>query len=194
VIFSKTTVLCLALLGSVVVTQPVFGKNDPKLNADSRNLNEAGGIHEISDTIFTDWQNLSRPSIKNHFCSFYRFGFSGGEYFLDLKVSVGGVKFIVARNAMLEIEMECGDTVKLLNTKYEKSCRGCGAIWKESDVHGVTLRFPMTAADLRTLAHDYPGHIRLHLPDNVVGNYFTIRRTELFRGEVDRFMEQVGSR
>ncbi len=193
-IFSKTTVLYLALLGSVVVAQPVFGINDPKLRANSSNLNEAGGINEVSDTIFSDWQNLSRPSIKNHFCSFYRFGFSGGQYFLDLKVSVGGVKFIVARNAMLEIEMECGDTVKLFNTKYEKSCRGCGAVWKESDVHGVTLRFPMTVDDLHTLAHDYPGHIRLHLPENVVGSYFTVRRTELFRGEVDRFMAQVGSR
>ncbi len=193
-IFSKTTLLCLALLGSVVVTQPVFGINDPKLRANSRNFNEAGGINDVSDTIFSDWQNLSRPSIKNHFCSFYRFGFSGGQYFLDLKVSVGGVKFIVARNAMLEIEMECGDTVKLFNTKYEKSCRGCGAVWKESDIHGVTLRFPMTVEDLHTLAHDSPGHIRLQLPDNVVGSYFTIRRTELFKGEIDRFMAQVGLR
>ncbi|MBE2290395.1 MAG: hypothetical protein IAE95_12625 [Chitinophagaceae bacterium] len=193
-IFSKPTVLGLALLASVVVAQPVFGKSATKLSVVSLNLNEAIGVNDINDTIFTDWQNLSRPSVKNHFCCFYRFGFSGGEYFLDLKVSVGGVKFIVAKNAMLEIEMECGDTVKLYNTKYEKSCRGCGAIWKESDVHGVTLRFPMTADDLRKLAHDYPGHVRLHLPENVVGSYFTIRRTELFKGEVDRFMEQVGLR
>lgn len=188
-IFSKTTVLYLALLGSVIFPQPSFGKKDPKFG-----INGSGTIKEGNDTIYSDWQNLSRPSIKNHFCSFYRFGFSAGAYFLDLKVSVGGIKFIVARNALLEIEMECGDTVKLYNTKYEKSCRGCGAVWKESDVHGVTLRFPMTADDLAVLGHDYPGHIRIHLPDNVAGSHFTIRRTELFRGEVDRFREQVGSR
>jgi hypothetical protein len=194
VILSKTTVLYIALLGSVVITQPAFGRNDLEFDANGSVLNGSGTTNEGRDTIYSDWQNLSRPSVKNHFCSFYRFGFSSGAYFLDLKVSVGGVKFIVARNAMLEIEMECGDTVQLFNTKYEKSCRGCGAVWKESDVHGVTLRFPMTSDDLAVLAHDYPGHIRLHLPDNVAGSYFTIRRTELFRGEVDRFREQVGSR
>ncbi|MBL7692989.1 MAG: hypothetical protein JNM41_15450 [Flavipsychrobacter sp.] len=193
-ILSPTKVLCLALLGCVATTQHASGKNDPEFCASYADLIVSGRTNEVADTIFTDWQNLSRPSIKNHFCSFYRFGFSAGAYFLDLKVSVGGVKFIVARNALLEIEMECGDTVKLYNTRYEKSCRGCGAVWKESDVHGVTLRFPMTADDLAVLAHDYPGHIRLHLPDNVAGSNFTIRRTELFRGEVDRFREQVGSR
>ncbi len=184
----------LGLLGSVFITLPAAGRSDLHFHTNNVNQNGSGGTNDIGDTLFTDWQNLSRPSVKNHFCSFYRFGFSAGAYFLDLKVSVGGIKFIVARNALLEIEMECGDTVKLYNTKYEKSCRGCGAVWKESDVHGVTVRFPMTADDLAVLGHDYPGHIRLHLPDNVAGSHFTIRRTELFRDEVDRFREQVGSR
>lgn len=192
-IFYNAKVLCWALLGSFTINEQAFCRHVVGFAPKAAGECIVTESTSSDDTLFSEWQNLSRPTIRNPFCSFYRFGFHNGNYFLDLKASVGGVKFIVARNALLEIEMECGDMVTLFNTKYEKSCRGCGAVWNESDVHGVTLRFPMTASDLEILAHDYPAHIRLHLPDNTAGSYFTVRRTELFRGEVDRFKERVRS-
>lgn len=137
--------------------------------------------------ITTPWQNLVRPTVRNPFCAFYRFIHNNRNDTLELKVSSGGVPFIVARNAKLLLELENDNTVTLYNEKYEKSCRGCGAVWKESDVYGATLRFALTDKDIEALCDSYLGHITLFMPDYILGSLLTIRRTEAFRAEVDEF-------
>lgn len=153
--------------------------------------NKTEQVFGNSSDIFTPWQNLVRPTIRNPFCAFYRFIHSNGNDTLELKVSSGGVPFIMARNGKLLLELENDNVVTLYNNQYEKSCRGCGAVWKESDVHGATLRFPISTKDIDALCESYLGHIRLYMPDYTLGSLLTIRRTEAFRAEVEEFRSLI---
>lgn len=87
-------------------------------------------IKEISDsaTHFTTWQSLQRSTICNPLNTFYRFRYENGEYKLELKISVGDMQFVVAKNTQLEIITETGSEIALYNEQYERTSKGCGSI------------------------------------------------------------------
>lgn len=142
----------------------------------------------------TNWQPLLRPTLRNPVNVFYRFTIKNGVDKLELKVSLSGEQFLVARNAPLELEvggMYCGnDVVTLYNEEYRKSCRGCGSRVKGGDMEGVTLYFPIDKEAMKKLDGKYIYHLRLKTGEDLwVGGCPKDARSELFRDIVTQYAE-----
>lgn len=168
----KQFLILLFFLPVVCLAQP----SDPSLTTPEHSLSAA-----------TAWQVIARPTVRNPLNAFYRFTFNDGRYFLELKLSAGGVPFVVARNAVLELETEHGAIVTVYNSTYRHSCKGCGSRHAESNIEGVTLNFPISVAAIHTLCDDYLAHLRLHLADSQLGSKVTLLRSEQFRDELSAF-------
>ncbi len=137
--------------------------------------------------IVTDWQALARPTVHNPVNAFYRFSYIDGNYQFELKISSGGVPFVVAKYALLELTLENSDIISLYNENYERSCKGCGSRSIEENIQGVALTFPMDKDVVETLKGSFLSHIRLHLADNVLGSPINLRRSETFMEELEDF-------
>jgi hypothetical protein len=135
----------------------------------------------------TPWKSLVRPTVRNPLNCFYRFQDSLGHFSLELKISSGGLPFIVTQHSKLELELENGDVLQLFTGPWMHSCKGCGSLSKNADIPGVALSFPITRNDIDALYDSYLGHIRLYLTDYVLGSLLTLRRTETFREQVEVF-------
>ena len=150
---------------------------------------ERTGSDDVHDNdIATSWTALIRPTFSNPLTAYYRFTDYAGSYLFELKVSAGGVPFIVTQDAELELALENGDAVTLYNKKWQRACKGCGSIGPNADIPGVTLAFDLSRDDVEALSNSYLGHISLQLPDNVLGGRPTLRRTETFREQADYFL------
>lgn len=139
------------------------------------------------DGIVSQWTTMVRPTFSNPLTAYYRFVHEDGTSRLEMKISAGGVSFIVTQGANLELEMENGDVVTLANKKWQRSCKGCGSRGANADIPGVTLQFEASRQDIETLAKCHLAHVRLHLPENVLGGHLTLNRTEMFMDEVSHF-------
>jgi hypothetical protein len=84
---------------------------------------------------------MARPTLRNPLNLFYRFTSCNGTPMLELKLSAGGVPFVVAKNAPLELNLENGNTITLINEYYAHSAKGCGSRVAEANIQGVTLQF-----------------------------------------------------
>src|SRR5258708_2866566 len=86
-------------------------------------------VLEISqDTIKCSyWQVLQRCTARNPMTTFFRIANINDNYYLQLKVMLGGMSFVVPRSAELELEFNNDQYITLFNSEYQKSCRGCGA-------------------------------------------------------------------
>ena len=150
---------------------------------------EPTGSDNVRHTnLATSWTALIRPTFSNPLTAYYRFTDNAGNYLFELKISAGGVPFIVTQDAELEFALENGDVITLYNKKWQRACKGCGSKGPNADIPGVTLEFDLSRDDLEALSNSYLGHISLHLPDNVLGGRPTLRRTETFRDQADHFL------
>jgi len=140
-------------------------------------------VLEVSqDTIKCSyWQVLQRTTARNPMTTFFRIANINENYFLQLKVMLGGASFVVPRSAELELEFDNNDYITLFNTEYKKSCKGCGARnFEKDDLQGVTLSFPISQAHMDKLLRKYLYHIRLHLDQNLPGATINENRSEDF--------------
>jgi len=138
---------------------------------------------EVSeDTIKSSyWQTLRRATARNPLTAFYKISNINNNYFLELKVTLGGPSFVVARSAELELEFNDGKYITLFNTEYKKSCLACGTRkFEGNDMQGVTLSFPISKENMDALLHKYLYHFRLHLNHDLPGATLTDNRSEDF--------------
>jgi hypothetical protein len=140
---------------------------------------------------FTSWQSLQRPTIRNPLNTFYRFVYKNGEYKLELKISAGGMQFVVAQNAKLELITETGSEIILYNEHYQRSCKGCGSKSKDADIPGVMLSFPISPDGISLLSSDYLSHIRLYLASMTLGSHITLMRCETFKETLQELIHDM---
>lgn len=135
------------------------------------------------------WQTLQRPTLRNPVTTFYSFAeLRDGTYSLELKISADGMKFVVPQNAALDIDAGELQTIRLYNTRYKASCKGCGARKDNWGMQGVTVSFPMSKRTLADLSENYVCRYRLHLPENMLGGSVTLGRSEAFLEELSYFL------
>lgn len=152
---------------------------------------QPSGVVAPSRTYCTSWQSLQRPTFRNPLNTFYRFRNDEGEYKLELKVSAGGMHFVVAKNAQLELITETGSEIALYNEQYERTCKGCGSIAHDADIPGVTISFPVSRDGILLLTNDYITHVRLYLANVTLGSKITLMRCETFKETLQEFIHEM---
>lgn len=138
----------------------------------------------------TYWYPLANGTLRRPLNIIYRLSQIDTSYFMEVKVSIGGRRFVVPRNAMLQLLMENGEVFTLFNSDYFESCKGCGSKKEyEADEQGAHLRYPLPARGLKTLSHNFAERISLYLNEHdVLEQGINVSRSELLQEEADVMM------
>ncbi len=134
----------------------------------------------------TYWHVLRRATMRNPLSIWYRVSaIDNTRHYLELKVTMGGDGFLVARNQPLDLFLLGGKAVTLYNSQYTHSCKGCGNRHDNGDKQGVTLTYPIPDEDFKLLRNAFVDRIRLHYEGKYIGADIHGSNGDLFREQMD---------
>lgn len=139
----------------------------------------------------TYWHVLKRTSMSNPLNLYFRIMAHDNKYSFQVKASKAGIGFNVPRDAPLELYMEDGSVVKLNNSEYQHSCKGCGNRKDKGDEPGVSLSYPLNAANLEKLRTGYAVHLRFYADDSYMGAQVKLSNSELLQEEANLIWDAV---
>lgn len=135
-----------------------------------------------NNVIRTSWDPFTR---SGRAISFSQFSKINSLYFLYIKINLKGGPFSVGEGDKLMLMAENDSILTLLNSKYQISCRGCGAIGiAYSAMDGVELSFHLSESDVQFLLTNKIKKMRLYTTSGYIEEEVKAKFAETFNKQL----------
>lgn len=152
----------------IFLTVIIFGVTSLTFGLHGQSLEE-NKVDEFTNNAVkrTSWELLCF-SMKNNFTSYFRISRINEYNYFDLKLMIGGI-FSIDKDQEIMFKLDNEDIVKLLNLKYEVTCKGCGAIGLSgSNVQGINVSYTLDEEQFEMLKNHEVVKVRIFTNDGYV--------------------------
>ena len=116
----------------------------------------------------TSWESIN---MTMKFTAFFRVSRINDNTYLDLKMMIGTGVFSIGKGQEFMIKLSDGSIVKLANSEFTVTCRGCGAKGLSgSDAQGIQVFYPINTEQIEQLKNGTGTELRIYTKDGYVEN------------------------
>ena len=114
----------------------------------------------------TEWETLT---FEMKAVTYYRLNKIDNQYYIQLKIMLGDVYFLINQNDELMFKLKNDEIVTLKNTKYTTSCVGCGSIgFNGSKSQGINTSYFISEEHYKLLSQNSVSKIRIYTSNNFI--------------------------